>query len=91
MPDVRVVPHPVVTEQMDTAGWWNEWRTVKVLVPEYVKYLAARLRSVVEDDPETSRLSVIIGGRKPVSPKPPDALGPEYEKRSRVETGQRKG
>lgn len=91
MPAVRIVPHPVVTEQIDTAGWWNEWRTVKVLVPEYVKYLAAKLRSVVEDDPETSRLSVIVGGRKPVSPKPPDAFGPEHEKRTRAETGQRGG
>lgn len=91
MPGVRIVPHPVVTEQIDTARWWNEWRTVKVLVPEYVKYLAARLRSLVEDDPETSRLSVIVGGRKPVSPKPPDALGPEHEKRSRVETSQSGG
>lgn len=91
MPGVRIVPHPIVTEQIDTASWWNEWRTVKVLVPEYVKFLAARLRSFVEDDPETSRLSVIVGGRKPVSPKPPDALGPEHEKRTRAETGQRGG
>lgn len=91
MPGVRIVPHPVVTEQIDTNGWWNEWRTVKVLMPEYVKYLAARLRSALEDDPETSRLSVIVGGRKPVSPKPPDALGPAHEKRTRVEAGQRPG
>lgn len=91
MPGVRIVPHPVVSEQIDVSGWWNEWRTVKVLVPEYVKYLAARLRSVMEDDPETSRLSVIVGGRKPVSPKPPDALGPGHEKRTRAESGQRGG
>jgi uncharacterized SAM-binding protein YcdF (DUF218 family) len=89
MPGVRVVPHPVVTDQIDTAGWWHDWRTVKILVPEYAKYLVARLRSVLEDDPETSRLSVIIGGRKPVSPKPASLLGPENEKRSRLGVGAR--
>ncbi len=91
MPNVRIVEHPVVTEQIDTDGWWNEWRTVKVLVPEYAKYLAARLRSFIEDDPETSRLSVIVGGRKPISPKPADVMGPEYERRSRAESDQRRG
>jgi uncharacterized SAM-binding protein YcdF (DUF218 family) len=77
MPGVRFVPHPVVTDQIDAAGWWNEWRTVKVLVPEYLKYLVARLRGLVERDPETSRLSIIIGGRKPVSPKPAETMGPD--------------
>lgn len=84
MPGVRIVPHPVVTDQIDTAGWWNEWRTIKVLVPEYLKYIVARLRGLVEKDPETSRLSIIIGGRKPVSPKPADAIGPDNAKRSRA-------
>jgi uncharacterized SAM-binding protein YcdF (DUF218 family) len=84
MPGVRIVPHPVVTDQIDTAGWWNEWRTIKVLVPEYLKYIVARLRGLVETDPETSRLSIIIGGRKPVSPKPADAIGPDNARRSRA-------
>jgi uncharacterized SAM-binding protein YcdF (DUF218 family) len=84
MPGVRLVPHPVVTEHIDTAGWWKRWSVIKVLAPEYAKYLVARLRSLVESDPETSRLSVIIGGRKPVSPKPADTLGPAAEKRTRL-------
>jgi uncharacterized SAM-binding protein YcdF (DUF218 family) len=88
MPGLRLVPHPVVTEHMETAGWWRRWSAIKLLAPEYAKYAVARLRSLVEDDPETSRLSVIIGGRKPVSPKPAGLIGPENEKRTRVE-GQR--
>ncbi len=84
MPGVRLVAHPVVTEHIDTSGWWNRWSAIKVLAPEYAKYLVARLRSLVESDPETSRLSVIIGGRKPVSPKPADMLGPAAEKRTRL-------
>ncbi len=89
MPEVRFVPHPVVPEQFDVAGWWNDWRTIRLLVPEYLKYLAASLRSRIEGDPETSRLSVIIGGRKPVSPKPGDQIGPDQDRRSRAEPAAR--
>lgn len=86
MPDMLFVPHPVVTDQVDVGGWWNDWRTIRLLVPEYVKYLVAAGRSMLEDDPETSRLSVIIGGRKPVSPKPAEMIGPGQDKRSRAAT-----
>jgi uncharacterized SAM-binding protein YcdF (DUF218 family) len=91
MPGLRLVPHPVVTDQIDTGGWWHRWSAMRVLVPEYAKYLAARLRSLVETDPETSRLSVIIGGRKPVSSKPAELMGPEQERRSQVKSGHRDG
>ena len=84
MPGMRLVPHPVVTESVDLADWRSHWQAARLLIPEYVKYLAARLRALVEDDPETSRLSVIIGGRKPVSPKPLGLIGPEQERRSHL-------
>ncbi|KPF71234.1 hypothetical protein IP69_07350 [Bosea sp. AAP35] len=87
MPDIRLVPHPVVTDQIDTGGWWTRWSTIRVLAPEYAKYIAARLRSLFEDDPETSRLSIIIGGRKPVSSKPAELMGPEQERRSQLKNG----
>lgn len=86
MPGVRFVPHPVVTDHVDVANWWNDWRTIRLLVPEYVKYLAAYARSRLEADPETSRLSVIVGGRKPVSPKPGELIGPDGDRRSRTVT-----
>ena len=85
MPALQLIGHPVVSDQHDATGWWYDWRTIRLLLPEYGKYLFARARSLVEDDPETSRLSVIIGGRKPVSPKPPELLGPESERRSRLD------
>lgn len=91
MPGLRLVPHPVVTDQIDTAGWWHRWSAIRVLLPEYAKYLAARLRSAVETDPETSRLSVIIGGRKPVSSKPAELMGPEQERRSQLKNGHHDG
>lgn len=91
MPGLRLVPHPVVTDQIDIGGWWHRWSTLKVLVPEYGKYLAARLRSLVENDPETSRLSTIIGGRKPVSALPAEPAGPEQERRSQLKSGSEDG
>lgn len=84
MPGVTLVSHPVVTDQVDVTAWWRRWSAVRLLGPEYAKYLVARLRSNFESDPETSRLSVIIGGRKPLSPKPAGLIGPEYEKRTRL-------
>jgi uncharacterized SAM-binding protein YcdF (DUF218 family) len=84
MPSLRLVPHPVVSDQVDASEWWHNWSTIRLLAPEYVKYLVARLRSNFESDPETSRLSIIIGGRKPISPKPADMIGPDFEKRSRL-------
>jgi uncharacterized SAM-binding protein YcdF (DUF218 family) len=84
MPGLRLVPHPVVSDQVDASEWWRNWSTIRLLAPEYVKYLVARLRSNFESDPETSRLSTIIGGRKPISPKPADMIGPDFEKRSRL-------
>ena len=84
MPDVRLVAHPVVSDQIDASAWWYDWSTIRLLAPEYAKFVVARARSLFESDPETSRLSVIIGGRKPISPKPPDRIGPEYEKRTRL-------
>jgi len=91
MPGLRLVPHPVVTDQIAVGGWWNRWSTIKVLVPEYGKYLAARLRSLVETDPETSRLSIIIGGRKPISALPPEPLGTEQERRSQLKNARQDG
>ena len=91
MPELRIVAHPVVSDQIDVDGWWRDWPTMRVLVPEYAKYLAAKLRSRLESDPETSRLSVIIGGRKPISPKQPGEIGPESERRSQLAPFGREG
>lgn len=85
MPGMRLVPHPVVTESVDLSDWRSHWQAARLLLPEYAKFLAAKVRALLEDDPETSRLSVIIGGRKPVSPKPLGLIGPEAERRSRLQ------
>ncbi|MGL5362843.1 MAG: YdcF family protein [Bosea sp. (in: a-proteobacteria)] len=74
MPGVKLVARPVVSETVDVANWWRDFGTWRLVSVEYVKYLAALARTQIESDPETSRLSIITGGRKPVSPKGQDAF-----------------
>jgi uncharacterized SAM-binding protein YcdF (DUF218 family) len=48
MPEIDIVAHPVFPEQVKQEHWWM-WRgTAALLVSEYVKYLAALSRPIVE-------------------------------------------
>lgn len=69
MPGAVIHPHLVTADMGEQAAWWSEPGMVRTLALEYVKYLVARLRVQFEKDPETSRLAIIFGGRKPISPK----------------------
>ena len=44
LPDVKVVPYPVVSERMREDAWWSDAPTVRLLLIEYVKYLASFIR-----------------------------------------------
>ncbi len=62
-----LVPYPVVTDGIDVGRWWAEPATARLLVGEYVKFLAAWLRTRFESDPEDSHFAVLLGrGRPPV-------------------------
>jgi len=41
IPEVILVPYPVVTANADSETWWLRPGTLRLLVAEYVKYLAA--------------------------------------------------
>lgn len=48
MPEIDIVPHPVFPDQVKQERWW-EWRgTAVLLVSEYVKYLGALARPLIE-------------------------------------------
>jgi uncharacterized SAM-binding protein YcdF (DUF218 family) len=48
MPEMDIVAHPVFPDQVKQGRWWA-WRgTAVLLVGEYIKYLAALLRPLVE-------------------------------------------
>jgi uncharacterized SAM-binding protein YcdF (DUF218 family) len=46
MPGVRIVPYPIDPESLPK-GWWRDFRALRVLHGEYVKYLATALLSVL--------------------------------------------
>jgi len=60
LPNVSLVPFPVVTEKMRTDRWWSP-PTARLLVSEYLKYIVAQLRMRLEptfgasDEPRLAR------------------------------------
>ncbi len=69
MPDVVIAPHSSRADASMPGQQWRDPDMLRVLLLEYVKFGLSALRTRLETDPETSRLAIIMGGRKPVSPK----------------------
>jgi uncharacterized SAM-binding protein YcdF (DUF218 family) len=44
MPDVHLIPFAVVGEKWRDESWWTSGTTVRLLLSEYVKYVAAEVR-----------------------------------------------
>ena len=44
LPDVALVPFPVVTDRRRADPWWKRGATARLMVSEYVKYVFAKLR-----------------------------------------------
>ena len=56
IPEVILVPYPVIAEGADEDSWWREPGNLRLLVAEYVKYLAALIEvriapRVTDEDP----------------------------------------
>ena len=56
IPEVILIPYPVITEGADEDNWWREPGNLRLLVAEYVKYLAALIEvriapRVTDEDP----------------------------------------
>jgi len=56
LPDVALVPYPVVSDQLRIEPWWSNSATAKLVVSEYLKYLAAKVRMPFDSLIETSEL-----------------------------------
>ena len=54
LPDVALIPYPVVSDRLRIEPWWSNGVTTKVVLSEYVKYLAAKLRMQFEPAPASS-------------------------------------
>jgi uncharacterized SAM-binding protein YcdF (DUF218 family) len=52
LPDLTLIPYPVVSEHMKTEPWWRNGDTVRLIGAEYLKYLFALVR--FKFDPDTA-------------------------------------
>ncbi len=48
LPDIALVPYPVLSEKLKNAPWWSSLDTTRFLFAEYVKYLFALARFHVD-------------------------------------------
>ncbi len=47
LPDVMLIPFPVVSDQLRTQPWWSNAATVRLLISEYLKYIFAHARMLI--------------------------------------------
>lgn len=50
LPDLKLIPYPVMSEKMRSEPWWASLDTAGFLLAEYVKYLFAMVRFHVDPD-----------------------------------------
>ena len=53
LPDIVLVPYPVISEKVKTEPWWQNIGTARFLVAEYLKYLFAHVRMRLDPDSAT--------------------------------------
>jgi hypothetical protein len=44
LPNVALIPFPVVSDRLRVEPWWSNSATAKLVVSEYFKYLFAKVR-----------------------------------------------
>ena len=49
LPDVELIPFSVIGDRWRDEAWWTSGTTLRLLLSEYVKYLAAELRARLAD------------------------------------------
>jgi uncharacterized SAM-binding protein YcdF (DUF218 family) len=54
MPDVALVPFPVVTEKLRNEPWWTSGPTARLILSEYAKFVVSQLRMRIEPVPALS-------------------------------------
>jgi len=50
LPDLTLIPFPVISERMKNKAWWHNGEMVRLLVAEYLKYLFALVRFRLDPD-----------------------------------------
>lgn len=57
LPDDRLIPFPVVSDRLRIDPWWSSGDTARLVLSEYLKYLAAKVRMRLYFFDTTSELS----------------------------------
>jgi uncharacterized SAM-binding protein YcdF (DUF218 family) len=60
LPDVALVPFPVVSDRLRIEPWWSNTATTRLVLSEYLKYLAAKVRMRFDSLAEASELPARI-------------------------------
>jgi len=53
LPDLTLIPYPVISEHMKHDAWWHNAESVRLLIAEYFKYLFALVRFRLDPDTAT--------------------------------------
>ena len=53
LPEIKLIPYPVISEHMKNESWWANGDTVRLLMAEYLKFLFASLRFHLDPDTAT--------------------------------------
>lgn len=64
MPDIVLVPFPVVTDRLRSEPWWMSAPTAKLIFSEYAKYVFALLRMRIEPLSGPIDVSAVRGNAK---------------------------
>ena len=54
LPDVALIPFPVVSDRLRIEPWWSNSETTKLVLSEYLKYLFAKMRMRFDAFAETA-------------------------------------
>jgi uncharacterized SAM-binding protein YcdF (DUF218 family) len=67
LPDVALLPFPVITDKLHAEPWWTHGPTMKLMLSEYLKYMAARMRMRL-DPGAAARTAASAGAAGTASP-----------------------
>ena len=72
MPETTLIPFAVVGEKWREEPWWTSASTLRLLLSEYVKYIAAEMRVRLEDfgidvSPEMSEQPAGVAPKRPAT------------------------
>jgi uncharacterized SAM-binding protein YcdF (DUF218 family) len=64
LPDITLVPFPVVTDKLRSEPWWANAPTARLILSEYAKFVVAQLRMRIEPTPDITESSTGRAGAK---------------------------